>query len=946
MNHVGLDSARGRQRRVPAARRRTKLAALKDTARSTRPGQLTIRTLLDLQSSAGNRAVASLLAGPMPAQPARRSPARQQLVQRDQRAGWSGADTRGSAGGWNLATRTIGTIRRVPLDGLSVGNTAIEFVGKESDKTTESGAHRAVVLLPSSVKPGQRVDVLLHFHGFSHRASDPYAGWRQHSRSGTVRDVDLDRIEAQLQASGKTSMIAVLPQGVGGSRFGGLRPDSYLPQIFERLAAAHEPPGTTSGKPLTQGRLVLSGHSGGGDRIAGMLNRPGGRQAAEIVLFEAIHKGGLTTVLGWATRHLDRVASGLETTVDAAGRARIVESCPTLVAYCSVRDPKVPGSGLYVATYTKLKQGLDRWFSANGSRLGDSLEQVRARFRVEFLHGLSHETVVRGVGDDPTAGPLADAIRALDSPTAPSRLGRSGSSTWVPPNRQPRVGSAAPITPAPATAPLDTASRVTAGPPSSLTPARILTIAATHGQGPFQLVAAMGRIVHGGDGYRILADVLVSGGLRDSTDLTDELFAVAHSELGGRRIPADRDDLKKDWLELRRRYARPAIAEARPALGASPSPGQSTGPASGRTGGATAPAPAPGQTAPGQPLPLDVGSVDPATVRPAKAATGAPALTEAERKAAVAAAISQAKTAGTASSRKDMEVVLDNHGQTYEGWFGDIIPNATFLDVPISPSGGTTSGVHRELAARLALAEAHLSRQFPGLSKAQIAGKMGIYQIAGVRPPKSSTGGSQPSAHCFGLAIDINHPTNPFVGNMKPKRKKKMTEEEKRKYQDYLTHRSPRVIERAMLLLHHEHFDVESRISVKGPGRAAQLWEIHHRASETLAEYLRLADDLQGQKLSNLVSRLNASGKDGRDLATWRTLIGEDRTLLVHWDFMHHKAPQLGGYLDLGKELVVALIDVAGLLWGGEYAGAKDMMHFDWRGGTIKSRSTTPKKKS
>jgi hypothetical protein len=34
------------------------------------------------------------------------------------------------------------------------------------------------------------------------------------------------------------------------------------------------------------------------------------------------------------------------------------------------------------------------------------------------------------------------------------------------------------------------------------------------------------------------------------------------------------------------------------------------------------------------------------------------------------------------------------------------------------------------------------------------------------------------------------------------------------------------------------------------------------------------------------------------------------------------------------------------LTWGGEYQGAKDMMHFDWRGGTIKDRSTKPKKKA
>ena len=94
--------------------------------------------------------------------------------------------------------------------------------------------------------------------------------------------------------------------------------------------------------------------------------------------------------------------------------------------------------------------------------------------------------------------------------------------------------------------------------------------------------------------------------------------------------------------------------------------------------------------------------------------------------------------------------------------------DAAFLDVPIQKSGGDVAGVHSELYARLQIAEQRLIKRFPGLSKGQIAGLMGIYKIAGLRPPKKATGGSAPSFHCFGLAIDINHPTNPFVGNKKP----------------------------------------------------------------------------------------------------------------------------------------------------------------------------------
>jgi hypothetical protein len=906
--------------------------------------------LISLQTKVGNHAVTSLLA----------STQRVPTVQLDRKAGWDKADTRGAMGGWNVKERTVGSIRRVPLDGLTLGNTTTDFVGDESKKTTETGSDRAIVLIPVTVVPGQQVDVMVHFHGFTHRSQDPYAGWRQHSQSGTVRDVDLDRIEGQLEASGQKSMIAVLPQGVGGSNFGGLKLDTYLPQIFTRLAEAKEPPGSTSDKPLTQGRLVLSGHSGGGDRIANMLGSSVGKSAAEIILFEAIHKGGLGIVLGWATAHLDRIAGALQQTSDAAKRTTIVESCPKLYAYCSVFDKNIKGSGGYADTYDKLRKGLDTWFNTNKARLGDAYDDVRARFRVEFLQGASHETVVRGLGDDPTASPLTDALVSLDRPRATSKLTRSGTSTWVHPKDQPGVGPAK-SQPTPTTTPTSTGAvpglptgaasggkgkmggQAGTPAPAVLAPERIAAIAAAHGQGPIQLMRALARIIQGGDGYRVLADVLAAGGLRNSIDLTDALFEVARPELDGKQIPSDREDLKAEWRSLRTRYARPAIDDAAKSetgsTGTTPT-GTATGPtSSGETKG-------PAAGGGGEPAGSEVKApIDPSKIEPAKAATGAKKLSAEEQKAALEAALKQATTGGSAAARKDMEVVLSNHDQEYDKWFSGLDFSATFLDVPIKPSGGKTPGVHKELLERLQLAEQLLAKDFPGLTKAQIAGKMGIKAIVGVRPPKAATGASQPSAHCFGLAIDINHPTNPFVGNMKPTKKKKMTDEERRKYEDYLTHRSPRVIERAMLLLRQEKFDIEQMAVPQGPGRAGKLWEIHHRASDTLAEYLRLSSDLTGTKLSKLVTDLNASGKDSRDLATWKTLITEDRTLLVNWDFMYHGSPQKGGYMDLGKELVVALMN-AGLLWGGEYTGEKDMMHFDWRGGTIKSRSPVPKKKA
>lgn len=47
-----------------------------------------------------------------------------------------------------------------------------------------------------------------------------------------------------------------------------------------------------------------------------------------------------------------------------------------------------------------------------------------------------------------------------------------------------------------------------------------------------------------------------------------------------------------------------------------------------------------------------------------------------------------------------------------------------------------------------------------------------------------------------------------------------------------------------------------------------------------------------------------------------------------------HRDPA-AGFIDLSQELVEALGTQAGLFWGARYGTAKDIMHFDWRRGTI-----------
>ena len=159
----------------------------------------------------------------------------------------------------------------------------------------------------------------------------------------------------------------------------------------------------------------------------------------------------------------------------------------------------------------------------------------------------------------------------------------------------------------------------------------------------------------------------------------------------------------------------------------------------------------------------------------------------------------------------------------------------------------------------------------------------------------------------------------------KEKHKKDMTDEQ---YNKFMANRSPRIIERAMRLLHGERFDVEKNfktaigklVSESGAGAA---WDIVHRASETLAEYLRLADDVESRrpKSSSPMRGPVANPKAWRGGRTGSPLTAR----CLNWDFPRHPSPEKRGYMDLPRELVVALVG-AGLMWGGQYRTAKDIV--------------------
>jgi hypothetical protein len=802
-------SAFARGGRRPAPRRAAGDRAAADETGSSRV------PLAHLQRQAGNRAVAALL------------PRRALAVQRQ--AGWSDA----SAGGWNAGEKTVaGTaIRRVPIDGLKLGNQDEWRDDASQHLTDESAAGRAVVAIPSALDLTRPIDVLLHFHGYTETVDRPYAGWRQHREAGTVRDVALDQIEQQLHASGASQLIGVLPQGGVESQFGKLPIDGYIAEVLDRLVAV----GALKSRPPA-GRVIVSAHSGGGHLVRKTLEQEvAGKktgQFGQLVLFEAINgKGELKTATKWVTTRLDADLAVLADPARTADqKAAYLATSPRLRAYYG-------NSAGYAKRYQALEASIEGWFTAHRAQLGAYADQLREHYQVIHSKGLRHEELIRGrkLRDktNPGEGNITDAVRAF-------------------------YGTA----PAPAAA---------AGPDLA--------------ESLFALINAVGNV-----GGALLG--AAATGFQDENEVTDLLFAVRHPELSGGRIPAGATALQKEWIAIRRDVVRPALRAVKAA--------------------ATAPAT---RATPATPT---------APAAPAVRLPAAPsAMSDKQRAEFVKKAIEQGTVASgaTAKQKKKSQSAIDAMAKDFEKvqipaekWFEGIKPDATFLGVPIKPSGASASpGVHTELADVFARAEQTLLSRYPGKTPREVAKTLGVYEIVGLRRPKNATGGTMPSMHCYGLAVDINYAGNPFVGRKGGNPAVEATK-------------------RATLLLSGSEYTLNALPAGLAGGnakRSTQMWDHLHGASEALKAYLNLSD-------AELAQRVAANGH-GHDLAWWTAQLAEDRKLSSNSEFKGHTKPETGGFMDLSRELVEVLSG-AGLTWGGAYRKGKDIMHFDLRTGTIRNR--------
>jgi hypothetical protein len=454
---------------MPVRRERVKSASRRARRTQEPAGEATLQPAF---LGAGNHAVAGLLA-----------PAGH-VVQR--KVGWTNAVKDGY--GWNTDERATGklkSIRRVPLEGFGEGLRSEQAVtpvqkggkwGPEIRSTKidvlspESAVDRAIVLVPAALDADNPIEVLVFLHGYTENKDRPFAGWRtlpsitsgrKKGKSGIetlrqgidaqdvapVRDVALDDASQQLEDSGFTQTVIVLPQGGLQSQFGkGKNPGDPADYSFDSGTYVKKVVGQLqtdgvwkdgSGKKATAAprvaRVSMAGHSGAGSTLRSMAwesVKPGAGTGpwtkggtwtlmGDLVLYDAINSDDQREAfVKWALMHLDNALIVLtRTTLDDDTKFKYLREAQKLRSYAS--------GGGYKTQNDALKRAIDNWFRTNKSKLGKFAADLRANFVVVNVNekrkvALEHEEMMRGAKAGKARaggeGLILDALKGLHRP--------------------------------------------------------------------------------------------------------------------------------------------------------------------------------------------------------------------------------------------------------------------------------------------------------------------------------------------------------------------------------------------------------------------------------------------------------------------------------------------------------------------------------------------------
>ncbi len=253
---------------------------------------------------------------------------------------------------------------------------------------------------------------------------------------------------------------------------------------------------------------------------------------------------------------------------------------------------------------------------------------------------------------------------------------------------------------------------------------------------------------------------------------------------------------------------------------------------------------------------------------------------------------------------KKLNIKIEINGKecNYSNWFS-FTYNPSFLGITFNKT------VHYLLIKQLRIAEAYLLSlpRFKGLNIAELGKALGLTPGTEQHAGGRNKGGGM---HTYGLALDINHNNNPWIGAgflIKPKNWDKITPDEKQK-------KYPKLLERYKFL---EELKKASGLNLYG---------------NKITDYLNYIGETKGKETKGAFLELKKRNEE------FIAYLKSNSSAAKYWHnsaTFEHGNP-LNGFLNLDIDLVHSLRHIANLAWGaidfgiGE-GGNGDIMHFDLR---------------